>query len=938
MTDKINSLNSNYINQVYTSLKAPKNNIPFRANAKENDAQITELSNAMNESGIKVPLSYVKLDEKDLPYGLKAHFYKLSNGQKVVILPKEGPTVLKSYVNTGSLNEPDNIRGISHYIEHNLFNGSEGLGEGEFFATAEKMGAETNASTGLAETNYFISSNLLDDSDFENQIKIHASMLETPKFAVDMLEKEKGIVNSEINIATASPENIAYQNTLKLLFNIKSSSDDVIAGTTNNITNLTREDVVNYFNNNYYPANMVTVISGEVNPEDAMKLVSKYFRSNKMPRNDRHFEDLKPLEKTVRRDIISDKTQSPHLVMGFKGPKNNNIRDMIYINALSELMFNSSEAEKIFKDINANVGLTHEKVLAKPDANNAVMIFGQSSEENSEAMLRKIYGRIQKFQQQPVSDENLNIVKRDLKKSFVKMMESSFMINSYIGWAMLDGWMNSINDYEKIIDEITPQDLQNVANKYFDLNKTAITMLHPAQSKETSIGENYQKSQNVSFTGAAKKKAYNLDNIKQYKLPNNYNVVTYNSNLPDIETNFSISTDNTVNPSNPAVFPVLNEILENGTLFKTTEELSKLKEKNGAELVILASNRGLMGHYNCDVKDFDYVQVLFNELINNPRFTPETFDKAVRDIKDVISRSEKNPLNKLKPELDKDSHTKEEVLEGLKTLTLDEVKQAYYDILSNNQAIASTVAPFNSNSELKNKVLASISCLKPVKPYQARLKNNFEPISETKVLTDVDNKNQADIVMAYKFKTAGNIKDNASLELMNIIFGAGPTSRLFNDLREKQKLAYRVRSRVNNNQTTGTIMLSIGTTTDNKSTGEQSFDNLQKSINGFKDNIQKITTEKVTEEELAKAKLSMKNMILSDNEEDSCKGLNVLQSAESFYGIDYENKLLEIIDSITVDDIYNTANYVFSGKPIYSIVATQDTLDFNKDYLNNLVK
>ena len=107
----------------------------------------------------------------NFPYDTKAYCYRLANGQKVIIVPQEGETVLRTYVNSGSMNEPDNLRGISHYIEHNLFNGSEGLEEGEFFKAVDKMGASTNASTGFAETNYYISSNLLNDNDLENKIK-----------------------------------------------------------------------------------------------------------------------------------------------------------------------------------------------------------------------------------------------------------------------------------------------------------------------------------------------------------------------------------------------------------------------------------------------------------------------------------------------------------------------------------------------------------------------------------------------------------------------------------------------------------------------------------------------------------------------------------------------------------------------------------------------
>ena len=337
--------------------------------------------------------------------------------------------------------------------------------------------------------------------------------------------------------------------------------------------------------------------------------------------------------------------------MGFKGPENNNVKDLIYTTALSQLMFGSSDADKIFKKLNANVGSMQEKILSKPDAPKALMIMGEASEENSEVMLRKIYGQIHKQQTRLVSDEDLAIVKRDMKKSFVQMFESSFTINDFIGTSLLEGRANTINEYEKIIDEMTPQDLQNAAKKYFDLNKAAITMLHPSQTNVETLNNNYNKSQNISFTGTVKKQAYKLDDVKQYRLPNNYNVVTYNSNLPDIYANYTIKSKSPVIPKNPATFAVLNEILENGTMNKTLEEFSRQAEKAGIIAGIETNIDGIIGTFNCDVKDFDKGNALFRELLDNPRFTQETFDKAVKDIDDRILRSEKSPMDKLKPEL-----------------------------------------------------------------------------------------------------------------------------------------------------------------------------------------------------------------------------------------------------------------------------------------------
>ena len=149
---------------------------------------------------VKKPMPYQKLDDLNIGMDKFAKQYKLANGQRVIIFPKEGKTVVKTYVNTGSLNEPDKQRGISHLIEHNLFNGSDGLEAGEAFKIVNEMGAGMNASTSFSVTDYFIASNIINDKNLEKQLQVQSSMIDSPLFLIDKLEKEKQVVNQEINM------------------------------------------------------------------------------------------------------------------------------------------------------------------------------------------------------------------------------------------------------------------------------------------------------------------------------------------------------------------------------------------------------------------------------------------------------------------------------------------------------------------------------------------------------------------------------------------------------------------------------------------------------------------------------------------------------------------------------------------------------------------
>ena len=908
-------------------------NVSFKGN--QTNPQVKQLDNVTTDYNVKTPISYQKTGEIDFPYNTKAYCYKLSNGQKVIVVPQDGETVVRTYVNTGSMNEPDSIRGISHYIEHNLFNGSEGIVNGDFFAQVNKMGASTNASTGFAETNYYISSNLLNEGDLENKIRLHASMIQSPLFAMDKLEKEKGVVNSEINMITSDPANIAVNTMLKNLYGIKSSSSDLIGGTTHNISNLTRDDVVNYFNNNYYPANMVTVVCGEVNPDDTIKLISKYFTNNKLPSGKRHFEPLIPIDKTVREDIISDKAVGTDIIVGFNGPSTANYKDKIYMNALLALlsMPSISRINSKLKDLNTDVYSDFEKISSNPRDGKAIIFECTSTDENSEKALKIIFNEIGNVCNNPPTDKEMKIIKKMMLKSYAKVFDNSFSTNDAIGTSFLENNSDYLINYKKIVEDMTPADIVSCSKKYLDTNKASVCIVHPSTSTKESINNNYK---NISFTG---KDAINFSKIKEYNMSNNYKLLTVDSKTDNVEIALKIDKNN-YETTKPSAYLVLSELLNEGSIFKNRVDFESNLAEEGIITAFAAKNNLVNCLANCDSSNIDLAFKAIKEVIDNPRFTEEDFEKAKNLVKDNIKISDKSAIDKLDSELFKglpQGISKDEMLSNLDNLTLEDVKNLYKMIMSNGQGTIAVSAPFSTDSELKNKVFNSVFTLNSVKEfYPVELHNLYKPVESVKVLQDTDNKNQAEIIESFKFRQNSNLKDDVTVELLNIILGASPSSRLFMDLREKEKLAYQVKSTYRTVDDIGVLSLKIKTTTDNADTGEKSFDNVKRSIDGFNKHINKLKTEKVTDEELENAKLSLKNLVLNSNHDDLDKNINLTKDLDSPYGLTKVNQYMDMIDKISADDIYNAANYIFESKPVYSILATKNTLDANKEFLSDL--
>ena len=244
--------------------------------------------------------------------------------------------------------------------------------------------------------------------------------------------------------------------------------------------------------------------------------------------------------------------------------------------------------------------------------------------------------------------------------------------------------------------------------------------------------------------------------------------------------------------------------------------------------------------------------------------------------------------------------------------------------------------PVSKHPELKEFVFNNLATYSKLQPLDIEEENLYKSVDKTLVLTDVNKKNQANIIMGYKFKDSENLKDKAAIALMQEILGCSPSSRLFMDLRETRNLAYSVYSDCFDFGNLGFLTLHIGTTTENQETGEKTFDNVKKSIDGFQENIDKIVNEKVSIEELEIAKKAIKNSILNSVSSNTGKAMGIFNSRYNPYGFDHINKYYEILDSITPEDVQAAAKYVFSGKPVYSLTATQATLDANKEYLASL--
>ena len=240
--------------------------------------------------------------------------YKLPNGQTVVIKQvKNNPIVtIDTWIRTGSINEDDSNNGISHFLEHLFFKGTELHPTGEFDKILESKGAITNAATSKDFTHYYIT---VPSNYFEKALELHADMLLHPQIPRKEMEKERKVVLEEIAKDANLPPKICYENLVEMLYTTHPYKRKVI-GTAKNIETVTRETILDYYKKYYSPSNMITIVVGDVDPDKALECVKQYFDSpvQKTVQNSNKKEKLLTSQK---RNISYQQTQSGYMMIGF---------------------------------------------------------------------------------------------------------------------------------------------------------------------------------------------------------------------------------------------------------------------------------------------------------------------------------------------------------------------------------------------------------------------------------------------------------------------------------------------------------------------------------------------------------------------------------------------------------------------------------------------
>ena len=200
---------------------------------------------------------------------------ELKNGIKVIMekIPYIKSVSVGVFINVGTKDESENNNGISHFIEHMIFKGTEKRDAKDIAKEIDNLGGQMNAFTSSEYTCYYVR---VLDKHLTTAVDILSDMLNNPKFSEEDIANEKRVILEEINMYLDSPEDVVFDMIHEIMFKGTPLSFPVL-GTKETVKNLDRKTLIDYYNKYYRPDNMVITVIGNYNEKEIIDILNNYF-------------------------------------------------------------------------------------------------------------------------------------------------------------------------------------------------------------------------------------------------------------------------------------------------------------------------------------------------------------------------------------------------------------------------------------------------------------------------------------------------------------------------------------------------------------------------------------------------------------------------------------------------------------------------------------
>ena len=872
---------------------------------------------------------------------------KLENGLTVLLKENHAAPVFTAQIwfKVGSRNEHTGITGISHMLEHMLFNSSKNYKKGEITRIIRERGGIENAATWTDFTYYW---QLLSSEHLELSLKTLAERVGNALLLEDEFQKERAVVLSELEGKQNDPDWLLYESLWATAFMAHPYRWPTI-GWQSDVQNIDINQLRTYYKTYYHPNNATLVLVGDFDTDNALRLVKKYFGSKPAGKLPRPVYTTEPPQRGPRTVEVRREGNAARVELGYHIPSLTD--DDTYALMILDQVMSGGKSSRLYQALVETQLATSAWSSAGSRRDPALFMFGATARQGvtAEALEKAILEQIEKAKVAPPTAEEIQAAKNQLEAYFVFQNDSVSDQGEQLGYYnTLATWQYGENIISKI-KAVTPEQVQAVAKKYFTDNNLTIGRFIPVnyesqqpsnvtiprrtsndieqkpKSRESlSIGST-SKAKYLGKSGfltelkagpgevatntsskISKSRSSNLIRPHREVLPNGITVIVHeNHSNPTVAIAGNLKAGSYFDPpGKKGVASLTANMLSRGTNKRTALEIAREIDFVGATIGTSAGVESADFNARALKKDLQLVMDILSDELRNATFPQDQFDKAKGEMLSNLEQSKELPearafrafYNSVFPaghpyhEL-----TFEQAQAELQAITRDDLisfHKKYYRPDTMIIVIAGDVTSAEA-IELVKRYFGDWTASGPKPEINIP---NVEPQKEpVRIVIPMADKSEVSVVFGHALGVRRSDPDFYAVRIMNqILGGAGALASLLGeDIRERQGLAYDVYSIFDATLGAGPWYATLGTNPKNAN----------KAIESLKRDIQEFKTKGATKRQYEQARefiIGVFPIALETN-----AGIaRVLLSAE-FYGLgmDYLAKYAKIYRSVTLEQV-----------------------------------
>ena len=437
---------------------------------------------------------------------MKYNTYTLDNGLRIIHLPSDSQVVYCGYqINAGTRNEEPGEEGLAHFCEHVTFKGTERRKAWHILNCLESVGGDLNAYTNKEGTVYYsaiLKEHIARAVDLLSDIVFHSVY---PQAEID---KEVEVICDEIESYNDSPAELIYDEFENILFKGSPLGHNIL-GTAEQVRSFKTEDALRFTRKLYRPDNAIFFAYGDIDFKKLVKLIQKALgecpkgrelacsadcKSAETPTEERIAEETStgetPTEEMEAGDanhkvqsskfnvqskvagqtiVMQKNTHQAHVMIGTRAYDVNDDRRMpLYL--LNNMLGGPGMNAKLNLALREHNGLVYtvESTMVSYGDTGTWSIYFGCDEHDVKRCLRLVRKELDKFMQKPLSDAQLKAAKKQIKGQIGVACDNCENFALDFGKSYLHyGWLKNIQHLYEQIDEITSQQIQEVAQEYF---------------------------------------------------------------------------------------------------------------------------------------------------------------------------------------------------------------------------------------------------------------------------------------------------------------------------------------------------------------------------------------------------------------------------------------------------------------------------------------